>query len=187
MRWWKVIIGVMGAIGVIGMGWYVTRPVPGTRMDDQGREHVSPQAVSEFNYNSNPPTSGQHDPDWVRPGVYTEPQNKGKLIHSLEHGYIVVHYSCTTNPKSQIPMTNTVATGSAVVDTQACNTLIKQLEDVVREKKLKKLILVPQPDLDKTIALSAWTYLDTFDTFDAGRIGRFIDYHRDQGPEKTME
>lgn len=159
MKLWK--IGVIG-IGVIGVLWvirYMMTPPPGTKMPDQGREHVSQEQIADYSYNSNPPTSGPHDPDWIRPGVYTEPQNKGKLIHSLEHGYVVIYYK----------------------------TPSKQLEDVVRDKKLKKLILVPQPDLDATIALTAWTHIDKLNDFDAARIGKFIDYHRDQGPEKTME
>ena len=72
-----------------------------------------------------------------------------------------------------------------------CTTLVKQLAELANKKKLWKLTVVPRPELDTTIALTAWTYLDTFDPpaggFDAGRIERFIDYHRDQGPEKTME
>lgn len=159
MQWWK--IGVIG-IGVIGAIWvirYVMTPPPGQAMPDQGREHVSAQKVADFKYNSNPPTSGPHLSIWVKPGVYTEPQKEGELIHSLEHGYVVIHYK----------------------------TRSTQLEDVVREKKLKKLILTPDPKIDTTIALTAWTYIDKLNDFDAQRIGRFIDYHRDHGPEQTME
>lgn len=159
MKFWKIGAIILGVIGAIWGIRYITTPPPGTKMPDQGREHVSQEQIADYSYNSNPPTSGPHDPDWIRPGVYAEPQNKGKLIHSLEHGYVVIYYK----------------------------TPSKQLEDVARDKKLKKLILVPQPDLDATIALTAWTYIDKLNDFDAARIGKFIDYHRDQGPEKTME
>lgn len=159
MKLWK--IGAIG-IGIIGVVWlirYIMTPPPGKQMPDQGREHVAQEKIAAFAYNSNPPTSGPHDPDWIRPGVYTEPQDKGKLIHSLEHGYVVIHYK----------------------------TRSTQLEDVVREKKLKKLILTPDPKIDTMIALTAWSYLDAFDQFDKKRIERFIDFHRDHGPEQTME
>lgn len=228
MNWWKAGIGIIGVIGVIGIGWVVSRPVPGNRMEDQGREHVTPQAVAEFKYNSNPPTSGQHLPTWVKAGVFEEPQSEGELLHALEHGYVIINYNCNVHLKSQKskvesrkvyaheegessasgqstdPFGKTgpfiegkgfypegkfpfEASASAVNESDGCKTLIKQLTELANKKKLWKLIVVPRPQLDTTIALTAWTYLDKFDAFEAGRIERFIDYHRDQGPEKTME
>jgi hypothetical protein len=170
---------------------------------------------------------------WVKPGIYTEPQHDGELIHSLEHGYVIISYNCNVhlrgnlksqisnlksipNTKYQIPYVSTVyaheeeggeaspgadlevspeATGSpstslrtgAANESDACKTLIGQLEDLARKKKLFKLIVVPRPNLDTTLALTAWGFIDTFDGFDAARIERFIDYHRDHGPEKTTE
>ncbi len=178
-------------------------------MDDQGREHVSPQAVAEFKYNSNPPTSGQHLPTWVKAGVFETPQSEGELIHALEHGYIIISYNCNIHLSKisnfQFLISNvfaheeegstpsadfvdpTIATGSAVNESDGCKTLVKQLTEVANKKKLWKLIVAPRPQLDTTIALTAWTYVDKFDQFDEPRIERFIDFHRDQGPEKTME
>ena len=75
----------------------------------------------------------------------------------------------------------------AITDTEACKTLQKQLTDLAMGKKLWKLIVVPRPELDTTIALTAWDRIDKLDDFDAKRIERFIDYWRDRGPEKTME
>ncbi|MDP1722197.1 MAG: DUF3105 domain-containing protein [Candidatus Gottesmanbacteria bacterium] len=217
--WWKVGIGIV-IVGILGwIGWTVTRPVPGTKMADQGREHVSPQAVADFKYNSNPPTSGSHLATWVRGGVFTSPQSEGELLHALEHGYVIINYNCNVHLKSQkSPARNatqsvaggkvkslkvfaheesgspsadfkdpTIATGSAVNGSEGCKTLVESLTELANKKKLWKLAVVPRPQLETTIALTAWNYIDTFDSFDAGRIERFIDYHRDQGPEKTME
>ena len=219
MNWWKVgiVLVIIGALGWVG--WYVSRPIPGTKMADQGREHVTPQAVLEFKYNSNPLTSGPHLPTWVKAGVFEEPQSEGELLHALEHGYVIISYNCNVhlseNPKSEIrnpkqiqnsklniqnvyaheeegsPSAEfkdpTIATGSAVNETEGCKTLVKNLTDLANKKKLWKLIVVPRSELDTTIALTAWTYIDKFDAFEVGRIERFIDFHRDQGPEKTME
>ncbi len=209
MNWWKLAVALV-IVGVLGwIGWYVSRSVPGTKMDDQGREHVSPQAVAEFKYNSNPPTSGQHLPTWVKAGVFETPQSEGELIHALEHGYIIISYNCNIHLSKisnfQFLISNvfaheeegstpsadfvdpTIATGSAVNESDGCKTLVKQLTEVANKKKLWKLIVAPRPQLDTTIALTAWTYVDKFDQFDEPRIERFIDFHRDQGPEKTME
>ncbi|MEK7577729.1 MAG: DUF3105 domain-containing protein [Patescibacteria group bacterium] len=160
-----------GVILVVSL-WIVRialTPAPGNRMEDQGREHVSPQEVENTTYNSNPPTSGQHIVTWVKPGIYKIPQSEGELLHSLEHGYVVIHYNCAVN------------------ESEACKTLITELESIATKKKLFKLIVVPRPQLDTTIALTAWNYIDKFDSFDKKRIEKFIDYDRDHGPEQTME
>ena len=201
MSWWKIGIGIV-VLGALGwFGWSVTRPVPGTKVADLGREHVTPEQVASYAYNSNPPTSGSHLPTWIKPGVYDAPQSEGELIHSLEHGFVIISYNCGVHlsairrvyaheevgsPSGDFAQTE-LATGSAITNSAACATLRQQLSDLANKKRLWKLIVVPRPQLDTTIALSTWGYIDKFDAMDAGRIERFIDFHRDQGPEKTME
>ena len=48
-------------------------------------------------YNSTPPTSGEHWPRWADCGFYTENLPDERIVHNLEHGNIVVNYSFT-NP-----------------------------------------------------------------------------------------
>ena len=227
MNYWKIGLGIAVVAGAGWLAWTMTRPVPGIRMADQGREHVTPQAVFEFKYNSNPPTSGQHLPTWVKTGVFDVAQSEGELIHALEHGYVIISYNCNVHLKASLPVIPanagiqsknwipdqvgddkliskvfaheeegsssadfvdpTIATGSAMNESDGCKTLVKQLAEVANQKKFWKLIVVPRPQLDTTIALTAWTYIDKFDQFNKARIERFIDYHRDGGPEKTME
>lgn len=67
-------------------------PLPGTKIDDLGRSHVS--SIFGVAYNSNPPTSGPHFPVWAKRGVYERVLSDGHLIHSLEHGYIILSYNC---------------------------------------------------------------------------------------------
>jgi hypothetical protein len=60
---------------------------------DQGRRHEA-REFTEADYNSNPPTSGTHFPDWYEDGKYapgTTPE-LGKLVHALEHGRIEMQY-----------------------------------------------------------------------------------------------
>src|SRR3989339_1150665 len=59
---------------------------------NQGRDHVPAGTTEE--YNSNPPTSGPHYAQWEKPGIYDRVLEDGKLIHSLEHGYIIISYNC---------------------------------------------------------------------------------------------
>ena len=207
MNWWKALLIIALLAGGVWLFRAITTPAPGTEVTDQGRTHVSAEEVAKTVYKSNPPASGPHLVTWAKPGIYTEPQQEGELIHSLEHGYVVIHYNCGVHLRSSLFVprayaheeggtesslsaslnSTPLATGSAINETDACKNLQKQLSDVATNKRLWKLIVVPRPQLDTTIALTAWDHIDKFDTFDAKRIEAFIDYWRDHGPEKTME
>ena len=89
------------------------------------------------------------------------------------------------NDKNKIA---TPASGVARNDSNAeCDSRKAQLEGLYNKKDKKKLIVVPRPNLDTIFALTAWQYIDKFEDFDSQRIEKFIDAHRDNGPEKTME
>lgn len=197
--------------------WFLIRetvkPLPGEAVSDLGREHVADGTKVE--YNSNPPTSGSHYGDWTRAGVYEQPISDGHLIHALEHGYVIVSYNCEkvsrvsrVSPLRQAQgklvsqvfaheeeLTSTPSAGASPSaeltgdewNSQKCNELKKNLSDLANEKKLQKLIIIPRPNLDSAIALTAWTRIDKFSNFDKERIVRFIDTFRDRGPEKTIE
>ena len=111
------------------------------------------------------------------------------LLHS--YGLSVLSSSVYAHEEEGSPSgafsQNQLATGSAITQSESCSTLRQKLSDLANRKRLWKLIVVPRPQLDTTIALTAWGYIDKFDQFDAGRIERFIDFHRDHGPEQTME
>lgn len=181
MKWRTILLVVVGLTATVWLVRYLLTPPPGTRMPDQGRQHVSAEIVATTEYNSNPPTSGPHEEVWVRPGIYIEPQPEGKLIHSLEHGYIILHYNCNAGEQS------TDATPSATNASGTCTGMIAELEAVARKKGLTKLIMLPRPQLDAPIAVTAWNYVDKMESVDATRIERFIDFYRDHGPEQTME
>lgn len=162
------------ALLIMGGGWWIvkesSKPLPGESVEDQGKKHVSHEEWEKFTYNSNPPTSGPHDAEWIRAGVYDSPQGEGNLVHSLEHGYIIISYNC-----------------KKVSEGKACDDLKKQLKEVAEGQKLSKLIVVARPQLDVPIALTAWTRIVKMDKVDRDLIRRFIESYRDHGPEQTME
>jgi hypothetical protein len=88
-----------------------TKPLPGILYEDLGRDHVTD--ISTYTYNSNPPTSGPHFAVWAKKGVYDRIISDGYLIHSLEHGYIVISYNCENalTEKSFIPIAFAHSTG----------------------------------------------------------------------------
>ncbi len=60
------------------------------RMPDEGNTHTT----GRVRYRSNPPTSGNHDPQWASDGNYAMEQTPpiGKLVHALEHGRVEIQY-----------------------------------------------------------------------------------------------
>lgn len=174
---WLVIVGL-----VAGGGWWVwkeiTRPAPavlGESVEDIGRNHVPDGTVVE--YNSNPPTSGNHYGEWTRAGVYGNPVSDGNLVHSLEHGYVIMSYNCADK------------------ESQECRDLVAKLTSVYEKRGRRKLIVIPRPNLDTKIALTAWGRIyksnpsagSELSEAEQQRIGDFIELFRDKGPEKTAE
>ena len=101
------VIGLLVIVLLAAGVWWLykesTKPLPGQAVADLGREHVTD--ISDVTYNSNPPTSGKHFPVWAKRGVYDRVISDGYLIHSLEHGYVVISYNCSkliTNHQSLI-------------------------------------------------------------------------------------
>ena len=55
--------------------------------------HVAECSLVE--YSSNPPTSGPHYGFWAEFGIYDQAIPRGFWVHAMEHGAVVVAYSCT--------------------------------------------------------------------------------------------
>lgn len=89
---WAAILILLAVFGYwIFKG--ITKPLPGQAVTDSGREHVNDIFGKE--YSSNPPTSGPHFPVWAKSGSYDRLISDGYLIHSMEHGYVVIWYDCS--------------------------------------------------------------------------------------------
>jgi hypothetical protein len=59
----------------------------------EGATHETRQFAAS-DYKTNPPTSGNHYPEWYEDGVYEpgDAPDLGRLVHTLEHGRINVQY-----------------------------------------------------------------------------------------------
>ena len=115
-------------------------------------------------YNTTPPTSGDH---WDFPascGFYPDGMDDEKIVHNLEHGNIVVSYNL---PDAAVP----------------------QLEDFMDNFELAPAWAVTRyydQIPENTVALSAWGVLDTMQGVDEQRIERFFRaYSGTLGPEFT--
>lgn len=93
----KWLVSLLVVVGILGGGYLLirqsTKALPGEEAADKGREHVTD--IYGVEYSSNPPSSGSHFPVWAKPGVYDRFISDGYLLHSMEHGYIVIWYDCS--------------------------------------------------------------------------------------------
>lgn len=163
MKKWLVMGGLLLGLGGYWLWRGVTAPRPGEVVANQGREHV-PVGTS-VEYNSNPPTSGPHYAQWTKRGVYEEPIEDGYLIHSLEHGYVIVSYKCESN----------------------CEGLKTSLKNFYQKNKNKRLVVVPRLSLETQIALTAWKRILKLPEWNESQAEGFVRTFENRGPEKTME
>jgi hypothetical protein len=134
----------------------------------EGNNHESKQFTAA-DYKTNPPTSGNHFPEWAEDGVYPPDGTPelGKLVHTLEHGRIDVQYKPGTP-------THTV----------------KELEALLTEQSdgYHMLLFQNPTNMPAQIAATAWGHSLTCpqfnnQVFDA--IRTFRAEYIDKGPEKV--
>ena len=132
---------------------------PGTRMDEVGREHISPGQEHDP-YNSVTATSGAHFGSPLAPvrwGVHDTALEPEEYLHNLEHGGVAIFYDCP----------------------DGCETIEGQLSDLVSEAVNNggKVLLAPHSDTGATITAIAWTFMHQFDFFDEDNIRAFVNAH----------
>ena len=148
-----IVVVVVVAVVVGYFAYRAVADLPGVRMPDQGNLHLQGAADPHEPYNSDPPTSGPHLPYIAPWGVHTRPIQRELQVHNLEDGGVMVQYNCE------------------------CPDLVAKLRDVV-VKYEKFVILAPFPEMKSTIALTAWTRIETLTEFDEKRVRRFIESYR---------
>ncbi|HVW34393.1 MAG TPA: DUF3105 domain-containing protein [Acidimicrobiia bacterium] len=165
-------------LGVVGLGLLRSRggggPAPvsselrasleraGCRLDDRtdpGRHHI-PNAT----YTVDPPSGGDHDPVPAPAGFYatTDVPSDGHLVHSLEHGFVIVWYQPASTSEPTLDALRTLA------------------------RKHRWVLVAPRPSMPAALAATAWHRRLLCPPGDAtsGPIGDFVTAFRNQGPEK---
>lgn len=211
-------LGIIFAAIFIGMAllaWLFmmsTKPLPGASELQDGRDH-KPEGT-KIDYQFNPPTSGDHYASWITKGFYEDPRADGNLVHSMEHGYIIIWYDCERKVTSwvksayahedatpsalPVPGGSGMTQGSTGVATKhledmpksfsdgSCEAIKTQLKDLY-QKDQHKLIIMPRVGMDSPIILTAWGRMEKLNSVDQGKIKEFINAFRDVGPEQTVE
>ena len=173
-----MIIGIVAAVVVVlvAAGLALANRGPSVSLNEQQfpnlvppptNPHIASVTAAHGPYNSNPPTSGWHYGGGTGPwGVTSQPVADELTVHNLEHGGVIIHYRQDLD--------------AATVD--KLTTLTRQLQ-----QQSPCVLLVPRPtnQLDKPIAVTAWTWLMKLDSFDANAITAFFREHVNQGPEQV--
>ena len=129
-------------------------------LPDEGRQHVA--EGTPITYNTDPPTSGTHYPASQPGGHYTHEILPGYLVHSMEHGAIIIYYNPTVSLAQQ-----------------------NEIRDIIQPHlgNFATVIAVPRNDPDYPIILTAWRHWQRLRAYDANMIRDFIDLRLGKGPE----
>ena len=150
---------------------------PGRAVPTLGNEHVPSPSTPHIPYNTSPPTSGPHL-QWVAKwGVHKTPILRELQVHNLEDGGGVIQYRCDTPCPDMVAKLEALAARyreKAEAERAKVSPLLKKPAEPVRSR-YDHLIVAPYPDMEKTIALTAWGRIDTLDRYDEARITRFIE------------
>ncbi|HCE30974.1 hypothetical protein A2778_05520 [Candidatus Daviesbacteria bacterium RIFCSPHIGHO2_01_FULL_40_24] len=187
----KIIIGVVIAtVIILGGGiWFLNiqgakdqaklnQPLIGEAIASQGANHV-PESTKE-EYSTNPPTSGPHYANSQPAGIYDKPIPDGNLIHSMEHGAVILWYKPSSGTDNQV----TEGTESAKTNGLSEQD-IDRLKQIFGSVSVSKKIMIPRDSLDVPIALTSWGRLLKLQTIDEDRIKTFMETNEDRGPEKA--
>lgn len=131
----------------------------------EGFNHVT--CTTPTNYQTSPPSSGNHYQAWAAYQTYATPVPWGHLVHAMEHGAVIVVYNCADG------CTDEVARAQAVIDATTdplCGSA-------------RRIILAPDPGLDVRWAAAAWTWTLRAPCFEEPAFRTFIDEHLGHGLE----
>jgi hypothetical protein len=136
------------------------------KLPNEGAGHIE-KTFKASDYKQNPPTSGNHFPQWYPDGIYNagDTPELGQLVHTLEHGRIDVQY----------------APGTPATTVAQLETFVKENEDGYHMLLFQNATKMPF-----AVAATAWDNQLGCKTmnpkvFDALRT--FREAHIDKGPE----
>jgi hypothetical protein len=158
------IVGISGAGGAGGAGCAAVV----AQHPDEGALHVDCLPVPT--YGTNPPSSGNHYPTWADFKTYPTPVPWGHLVHSLEHGAVIIVYNCPDGCADE------VARAQAFIDALP-------VDPECAAPDVRRVILAPDPLLDARWAATAWTWTLRASCFDAAPFGAFVKAHYGMGRE----
>jgi len=164
--------GVGLVVLIIVLVWPRAQPSQGVAvpvMDSAA--HVEP-GTDPGPYNSDPPTSGRHYAEPLPSGFYEEDEvaqlgdyPEGRLVHSLEHGYVIFWYNCER------------------VDPDECDQLKQDIRQVMDDAGSLKVIAFPWSSIGEPVVMTSWGQMLRMQRFDSDSAAQFIRINRNRAPE----
>ena len=137
-----------------------------------GHDKTSPAQVQGFHYTSDPPTSGMHLEQFAGALINQAPLPKYMQVHLLEHGNVLMQYSCTCPD---------IAGALAQIASMYDNRQLPQGQTVFAPDLVQTIVergsgvlVAPYPGMKYKIALTAWTRLEPFSAIDEPAMIKFI-------------
>jgi len=133
---------------------------------NEGTQHVpSSQNVT---YAQSPPLSGPHYDRPTEGGFYENPQPAGNIVHSLEHGAVVIYYNESAMNEST-------------------RTSLQQFANT-HTGTWRSVIVVPNENAsaESDFVLTAWRNRMYMDSYDAQVVFEFLSEFLGRGPENPV-
>jgi hypothetical protein len=131
---------------------------------NEGAQHVS--AGTEIEYAQTPPLSGTHYVRATEGGYYQDAQPYGNIVHSLEHGAVVIYYDPSAINEST---------------TQSLREFA-----ATHNGRWRSVIAVPNSDIDSPYLLTAWRNRLAMDSYDPETVYAFLSEYLGRGPENPV-
>ncbi len=122
-----------------------------------------PEGTS-INYCTNPPAGGDHYPVWADFKTYNASVPWPYVVHSLEHGAVVLAYNCAPSECPEL-----IAQLTSVRDEAAVDPLCMP--------GIKRILIMPSASIPTRIAAAAWGHVYRASCFDAPSLSAFIRDH----------
>jgi hypothetical protein len=127
---------------------------------------------SNITWNSNPPSSGEHFPVWATFKEYTTVVPRGYLVHSMEHGAVLLLYKCDQPPCTAV-VEQLRKVRDAVPNEAVCSPEIRA-----------RVIIAQDPLLDVPVAAASWGWTYKAQCVDLPTLTQFAkDHVGKDGPE----
>lgn len=154
-----VIIIFIGGSFISGQEERLTKELVGQEIV-VGRGHV-PNG-SKIDYNSDPPAGGEHYATTQPAGNYDKAPPDGNLVHSLEHGAVILWYNPDKIKGSELEALKKVFSSAS-----------------------GKRIMTPRENMQSPVAVSSWGRVLKLEKIDEAKILDFFDTNRDRAPENA--
>jgi Protein of unknown function (DUF3105) len=131
-------------------------------LPDEGNNHITKESDIP-DYGTNPPTSGDHNPEQLADGAYAVMPQEWYFVHSLEHGRVEIQYSPDLSEKDQLALKG------------------------VFDQSPDGMLFFPNTKMPYEVAVTAWTKLMGCKTYKGqatlDAVRDFRDTYRGLGPE----